>query len=96
MPHGPYYFKNEFEPEDLWSFNEKDYLPFLDFTQKKTIELLKSIDYSNLRVILTSDHGDFHWGGIDTTFSAFFGFDEKDIKNIKTVQDIGILINSSY
>lgn len=96
LPHGPYYLKGEFEPEDLWSFNKNDYLPFWDFTQKKTIELLKSIDYSNLRVILTSDHGDPHWGGMNSTFSAFYGFNEKDLKNIKTIQDTGILINSSF
>ena len=96
MPHAPHYFKDEFEPENLWSFDTSDYIKFWDFSQRKMVKLLKSIDYSNYRVILASDHGDDEWGGIYTTFVSFYGFDNNDIKKVKTIHDLGILINSSY
>ena len=96
MPHAPYYFKGEFEPENLWSFETNDYLKFWDFTQKKMIQLLKTIDYQKYRIILASDHGDENWGGIYTTFASFHGFNKEDIEKVNSIHDLGILINSSY
>lgn len=95
MPHAPYKLGKEYTRE--YSDKTKDYFEFWKFTNEKLKILLKDLQNNNdYRIILTGDHGyDEIAEDIKAkyTFTAFYGFDKNDTKEIKTIQDIGFLIN---
>jgi hypothetical protein len=97
MPHSPYLFKEEFEYPLSRDIN--GYLEYWKFTNKKLEVFLNELSKSNkYRIILSGDHGFRADSGINpkNTFTAFYGFSEEDLLLIKSVQDLGSLINSCY
>lgn len=96
MPHGPYIFKPNFKGGAI---NLDNYLNYWGFTNEKLSVLLNSIAKDNkYKLILTGDHGFRNQSMINShnTFTAFFGFDQQSADSIKSVQDLGSLINSSF
>jgi hypothetical protein len=97
MPHAPKRFRNEFKvliKDDLNSYTS--YWMFTNQKLKKMLsELIKENKY---RIILTGDHGYRSDARVNAshTFMAFYGFDEHDLSSIKSVQDLGNLINACY
>jgi hypothetical protein len=97
MPHSPMVYKPEFTLEKVNNLN--NYYSYWNFTNKKIDSLLNNLLLENkFRIIITGDHG---YRGDDrinphNTFTAFYGFEQAAIDNIKSVQDLGSLINSSY
>ncbi len=96
MPHAPLQFEPEFKRKELK--NIYDYKEYWNFSNKKILSLLKGLTKSNqYRIILTGDHG---LRGMPTdphsTFTAYYGFDSLSVSKIKSVQDLGILINESF
>ena len=91
MPHGPFRFKNEFNYNGN---STNQYAKFWKFTNQKFEKYLSELNLENDKVIIVGDHG--YRSNIKispyNTFGAFYGFDEKDVNEIKTVQDIGLLI----
>ena len=95
MPHLPFAYFNEFSP----ARGTAGYLAFWKFTNKKVLQLLKSLQQTDrYKIILTGDHGYRDDPRIDpfSTATAFYGFDKKDVEKIKSVQDLGALINACY
>lgn len=96
MPHPPFYHPKYFSHIKT---NLKNYITYWNFTnsmvQSKLIELARS---NNIKIIVTGDHG--YRGDTrvnkNKTFLAIYGFDSLKINQIKTVQDIGNLINSNF
>ena len=97
MPHAPFSYFDEFTV-DVAEKPTLQYAKFWDFTNDKIINFLKSIDYSEYRVIISTDHGYRHSSKLNrlNTFGAFYGFDESDVKKVEYVQDIGSLIKHSF
>jgi hypothetical protein len=96
MPHAPLQFEPEFKRKELK--NICDYKEYWNFSNRKILSLLKGLTKSNqYRIILTGDHG---LRGMPTdphsTFTAYYGFDSLSVSKIKSVQDLGILINESF
>ena len=93
MPHGPFYWENEFAYKKRTLAN---YILYWNFCNEKIIKYLDSIkDVNSYKIIITGDHGfKFNVRMIDAylTMSAFYNFDKKDIEKISTVQDIGNLL----
>ena len=76
-----------------------NYLNYWNFTNIKLLSLLKNLTRENkYRIILTGDHGYRGDKKIDphNTFTAFYGFEKADIEQIKSVQDLGSLINHYF
>lgn len=97
MPHSPFIFAPEFKYRELHNF--KSYLDYWNFTNIKLKRLLLDLTKDNkYRIILTGDHGYRGDNRINPhfTFSAFYGFEKESIDSLKSVQDIGSLINSEY
>lgn len=96
MPHNPFSLEPEFNNSETDNF--KRYLAYWNFTNKKLEKLLSKLTKENkYRIILTGDHG--LRGSITNahaSFSAYYGFDGFDLDKIKSVQDNGSLINSSF
>ena len=96
MPHNPFSLEPEFNNPETDNF--KRYLAYWNFTNKKLEALLSQLTKENkYRIILTGDHG--LRGSITNahaSFSAYYGFDNFELENIKSVQDNGSLINSSF
>lgn len=96
MPHNPFSLEPEFN--NLETDNFKRYLAYWNFTNKKLETLLSKLTKENkYRIILTGDHG--LRGSITNahaSFSAYYGFDNFDLGKVKSVQDNGSLINSSF
>ena len=92
MPHTPFRFNDEFKYEGS---STSQYLKFWEFTNKKIIEILKKIEKKDYRIIISGDHGYRGDKAMEklNTFSAFYGFSEDHLEKVKTVQDIGSLIN---
>ena len=93
MPHGPFYWEDEFSYKKR---NLINYIEFWNFCNVKTIKYLDSIkDLTTYKIIITGDHG-FKFNGrfIDAylTMSAFYNFNKEEIERISTVQDIGSLL----
>ena len=91
MPHGPFRFKNEFKNEG----NSTDqYAKFWKFTNNKFIKYLSDLNLENDKIILIGDHGYRSNIEIDpyNTFGGFYGFKQEDLDEVKTVQDVGLLI----
>ena len=65
----------------------------------KLLALLTELTKDNrYNIILTGDHGFRRMKEVppNYTFTAFYGFDSSQLTNLKSVQDIGSLINASY
>lgn len=90
MPHSPIYYYDEFASTEKNSTLK--YIEYWKFTNKKLSPILKELG-NNYRIILTGDHGYRHNKKINAhrTFTAFLGYTKKDLKNIKSVQDLGML-----
>lgn len=96
MPHAPLQFEPEFKRKELKTLN--DHLLYWKFCNTKLSGMLKELTKNNqYRIILTGDHG---LRGMPTnphaTFTAYYGFDSTAIQNVKSVQDLGSLINGSF
>lgn len=96
MPHAPLQFEPEFKRKELKNLN--DYIEYWKFSNEKLAVFLKKITEQNkYRIIVTGDHG---LRGMPTnpnyTFGAFYGFDSTTVSQIKSVQDIGSLINGAF
>lgn len=96
MPHAPLQFEPEFKRKELKNLN--DYIEYWKFSNQKLSVFLKKLTAQNkYRIIVTGDHGlrgmptDPHY-----TFAAFYGFDTLYINKIKSVQDLGNLINGAF
>jgi hypothetical protein len=97
MPHSPFKFKSEFKITS--TNNLLNYRNYWEFTNKKLKKLLLELTKENkYRIILSGDHGFRGDKRIDPnqTFIAFYGFDERDLISIQSVQDVGSLINACY
>ncbi len=95
MPHSPIIY----EPEIKLKKNTFDnYIEFWRFTNNKIEPIIEKLTKNNnYRIIITGDHG--YKGGVvnpNYTFSAFWGFNKFEVDKIKSVQDIGILINDNF
>jgi hypothetical protein len=96
MPHNPFSLAPEFSNPE--TDNLKRYIAYWKFTNQKLQSLLSKLNSANkYRIILTGDHGlresitnPHH------SFSAYYGFEGYDLDKIRSVQDIGSLINSAY
>jgi uncharacterized protein (DUF486 family) len=96
MPHNPFSLAPEFSNPETDNF--KRYVAYWKFTNQKLQSLLSELNKENkYRIILTGDHGlresitnPHH------SFSAYYGFEGYDLNKIRSVQDIGSLINSVY
>ena len=96
MPHNPFSLAPEFTNPETDNF--KLYISYWKFTNQKLQALLLELNKGNkYRIILTGDHGlresitnPHH------SFSAYYGFEGYDLNKIRSVQDIGSLINSAY
>ncbi|MFM6969366.1 MAG: sulfatase-like hydrolase/transferase [Sediminibacterium sp.] len=97
MPHIPMKFGNEFKYRS--KYNLSNYKAYWEFTNQKIEKLLKQLTKENkYKIILTGDHGyrDNKRINPHSTFGAFYGFSQESINKIKSVQDLGSLINGSY
>jgi hypothetical protein len=96
MPHTPFIYDNEFKFKKTTTTN---YLEFWKFTNNKLEIVLEEITKSkNLKVILSGDHGYRYETNLNPkfTFLALYGFDDFNVNEIKTVQELGSLINSNF
>jgi hypothetical protein len=97
MPHSPIIFEPEFKYRE--NYNLKNYLDYWNFTNYKLKHLLSELTKGNkYRIILTGDHGyrgDYRVNP-HNTFVAFYGFEKETIDSLKSVQDLGSLINSGF
>jgi len=96
MPHYPYHFGNEIA---LDGYTIDNYYQYWLFTNKKIIDALKKAKYlNNYRIIISGDHGLRGTANINPhqTFTAFYGFDKADVDQLRSVQDIGNLIDGSF
>ena len=96
MPHAPMIYSPEFK---LKNNTLNNYLDYWEFTNSKLLPLLNSVAKTNkFRIIFTGDHGLRKQKTIDPhyTFAAFYGFNKEDITKIKSVQDLGSLINGYF
>jgi Sulfatase len=98
IPHAPFYFGEEFPVKHVISF--ENYFLFWKFTNTKIEALLDSINkQGDYRIILTGDHGyrrNEHKENYHYSFTAFKGFDSLALKQIESIQDIGLLINAGF
>lgn len=97
MPHGPMKYYSEFKLPI--NSNTNSYISYWKFTNDKLVKLLSVLTReNNYRIILSGDHGYRGDKRINSnqTFMAFYGFEEKDLTNIHSVQDLGSLINACY
>ena len=101
MPHAPYEFKGTRNSyKDLANTDKLDnYYDYWKFSNIMISHLLSNLTKENkYRIILTGDHG--FRGDIRInphyTFTAFYGFENKDIQKLKSVKDLGSLINGSF
>ncbi len=95
MPHEPYKYGKEYDKE--YSDKTKNYFEYWKFTNTKLSKLLTALTKNqDLRIIITGDHGYDDLSKeikASNTFTAFYGFDKEDVSKIKSVQDLGFLIN---
>jgi hypothetical protein len=97
MPHNPKSFEPEFK--SVRSNTLDDYIAYWRFSNQKLLELVRKLTAENrFRIIFTGDHGLRKNRSLDPrrTFTAFYGFHEKTLEQIHSVQDIGLLINSQW
>ena len=98
IPHAPFYYGEEFPVKHVINF--ENYFSFWKFTNSKMEAILDSISkQGDYRIILTGDHGyrrneykeNYHY-----SFTAFKGFESTSLKQIESIQDIGLLINAGF
>ena len=91
MPHSPFRFKDEFKFNGT---SVDQYVKFWKFTNQKFIDLLNEMNLENNKIIIIGDHGFRASNNINpnNTFGSFYGFEPKEVNNIKSVQDVGLLI----
>lgn len=97
MPHAPLTYEPEFRK--INNQNISSYYKFWNFTNYKITQLLNKLNKDNkFKIILTGDHGFRRDSRLNPhyTFTAFYGFEEKSLVNIKSIQDLGSLIYQSY
>lgn len=98
IPHAPFYYGEEFPIKHVINF--ENYFSFWKFTNSKMEALLDSINkQGDYRIILTGDHGyrrNEHKENYHYSFTAFKGFDSLALKQIESIQDIGLLINAGF
>ena len=98
MPHPPFDLGAEFPIKH--SINFENYFLFWKFNNTKVEALLNSINkVGDYRIILTGDHGfrkNEHNENFHYTYTAFKGFDSTALKQIESIQDIGLLINTGF
>ena len=98
MPHTPFYYGSYFPIKH--DVNFENYFSFWKFTSSKMEALLDSINkQGDYRIILTGDHGyrrNEHKENYHYSFTAFKGFDSTSLKQIESIQDIGLLINAGF
>jgi len=96
MPHAPM----QYLPDFKWRHNKiENYIEYWNLTNNKLSVLLNNLTKENkFRIILTGDHGYRNDSRINPhkTFTAFYGFDKADVDQIKSVQDIGSLVNHYF
>lgn len=96
MPHAPFVYSQEFINCNTTTPN---YIKYWRFTNQKVLKILKKLMIGNkYRIIITGDHGYRSETKIsgNNTFAAFYGFNKTDIDKIKSVQDLGSLINGYF
>ena len=104
FPHDPYSYYDEYPYVDLnypLISQEKytnEYIKFRRWFLYKFEKILKNEKFENVRLIIVGDHGFRHHEKFDPylTSGYFKGFNKKNISKIKTVQDLGYLINASF
>jgi hypothetical protein len=96
MPHNPFSLAPEFSNPETDNF--KRYVAYWKFTNQKVQALLSELNKGNrYRIILTGDHGLRESNtNPHQSFSAYYGFEGYELNKIRSVQDIGSLINSAY
>jgi hypothetical protein len=98
IPHAPFYYGDDFPVKHVINF--ENYFLFWKFTNTKMEALLDSINkQGDYRIILTGDHGyrrNEHKENYHYSFTAFKGFDSTALKQIESIQDIGLLINAGF
>jgi len=98
IPHAPFYYGEEFPVKQVINF--ENYYAFWKFTNTKMEALLDSINkQGDYRIIITGDHGyrrNEHKENYHYSFTAFKGFDSLALKQIESIQDIGLLINVGF
>ena len=96
MPHNPFSLAPEFSNPETDNF--KRYVAYWKFTNQKVQALLSELNKGNrYRIILTGDHGLRESNtNPHQSFSAYYGFEGYELNKIRSVQDIGSLINSVY
>ena len=98
IPHAPFYYGEEFPVKHVINF--ENYFLFWKFTNTKMEALLDSINKEgNYRIVLTGDHGyrrNEHKENYHYSFTAFKGFDSLALKQVESIQDIGLLINAGF
>lgn len=103
MPHPPFY--HESPNISLTKINLTNYIKYWKFTNSLINSILNNQSHiQNLKIIITGDHG-FRNPILNKndprlnknkTFLALYGFDNVNISEIKSVQDLGSLINSNF
>jgi hypothetical protein len=97
MPHSPFRFNSEFQSNQTNSL--PNYKNYWEFTNLKIFKLLLNLTKENkYRIILVGDHGfrgDKRINPHETSM-AFYGFEDEDLYQIQSIQDLGSLINGSY
>jgi hypothetical protein len=96
MPHTPFYFPKYFSFKKI---NLKNYILYWKFTNSLLEnKLFKIANSNNIKIIITGDHGFRSDSRLNKnkTFLALYGFETLNINEIKTVQDLGSLINSNF
>jgi hypothetical protein len=98
IPHAPFYYGEEFPVKHVINF--ENYFLFWKFTNTKIEALLDSINkHGDYRIIITGDHGyrrNEHKENYHFSFTAFKGFDSLALKQIESIQDIGLIINAGF
>lgn len=94
MPHFPYHYPGEFnyKEENLANYNS-----YRNFTLNKLSEVLDDFRYDKVKLIVSGDHG-YRWDSIVNPYQTtgwFRGFNDCDLNEVKSVQDIGSLIINS-
>lgn len=90
MPHGPHIYFDEFK---FRSESIDSYISFWKFTNNKLYSLINKLKKS-YKIILTGDHGYRHDRRINphVTYTAYYGFNDNEVKRIHFVQDVGNLL----
>ena len=92
MPHSPYSFNKGFPKKELSTSN---YINYWKFSSKMIQPILEKLALSNkYKIVFTGDHGFRLDKKINPhkTLTAFYGFNNKQLKNLNSVQDIGSLM----